>query len=98
MKYDYPQLDIARAIISGALDENNFDVSLVQAFLEGYSEQCSLEKECIIGSLKMLWFMESTWWINSSMDQQNSPPKRFVKEMLWLSENHKQLEFMLKDI
>ncbi|MGQ8856732.1 phosphotransferase [Bacillus sp. SRB_8] len=98
MKYDYPQLDVARAIISGALCENNFDVSLVQAFIEGYSEQRLLEKGFIISSLKMLWFMESTWWINSSMDQHCGPPERFAKEMLWLSENHKELESMLGNI
>lgn len=98
MKYDYPQLDVARAVISGALDENNFNVHLVQAFIEGYSEQRFLEKGFIISSLKMLWFMESTWWINSSMDQHNGPPKRFAKEMLWLAENFKELDSMLGDI
>ncbi|PFX64861.1 homoserine kinase [Bacillus toyonensis] len=98
MKYDYPQLDVARVVISGALYENNFDVSLVQAFIEGYSEQRLLEKGFIISSLKMLWFMESTWWINSSMDQQSGPPERFAKEMLWLSENQKELESMLENI
>jgi homoserine kinase type II len=98
MKYDYPQLDVARAVISGALYDDNFDISLVIAFLEGYSEQRLFEKGFILSSLKMLWFMESTWWINSSMDQHSGPPKRFTKEMIWLSENQKELEFMLGDI
>ncbi|KPB03767.1 phosphotransferase [Bacillus sp. CHD6a] len=98
MKYDYPQLDCARAVISGALYENHFDVSLVHAFIEGYSEQSLLKKGFIISSLKMLWFMESTWWINSSMDQHSGPPDRFAKEMLWLSENQKELESMLGNI
>lgn len=98
MKYDYPKLDVARAVISGALDENNFNVSLAQAFIEGYSEQRLLEKGFIISSLKMLWFMESTWWINSIMDQHSGPPERFAKEMLWLSENQKELESMLGNI
>ena len=95
MKYDYPQLDVARAIISGALYENNFDISLVEAFIEGYREQHILEKGFIINALKMLWYMESTWWINSTMDQQSGPPVRFTQEMLWLSENQKELETMI---
>ncbi|MEC0300969.1 hypothetical protein [Peribacillus frigoritolerans] len=98
MKYDYTQLDVAKAIISGALDENNFNVSLAQAFIEGYSEHYLIEKGYIISSLKMLWFMESTWWINQSMDQHSGPPERFAKEMIWLSENQKELESMLRDI
>lgn len=98
MKYDYPQLDIARAIISGALNEYELNVSLVQAFIEGYSEQHLIEKRSIIISLRMLWFMESTWWITSSMDLHSGPSERFAKEMLWLSENQKELEFMLEKI
>ncbi|WP_039042881.1 phosphotransferase [Sporosarcina sp. ZBG7A] len=98
MKYDYPQLDIARAIISGALNEYELNVSLVQAFIEGYSEQHLIEKRSIISSLRMLWFMESTWWITSSMDLHSGPSERFAKEMLWLSENQKELEFMLEEI
>ncbi|WP_342505061.1 phosphotransferase [Sporosarcina sp. FSL K6-2383] len=94
MKYDYPQLDVARAVMSGALYKNNFDVSLVQAFIEGYSEHCLVDKGFISSSLKMLWFMESTWWIDSSMDQHSGPPERFAEEMLWLSENQQELESM----
>ena len=94
MKYDYPQLDVARAVMSGALYDNNFDVSLAQAFIEGYSERYLVDKGFISSSLKMLWFMESTWWINASMDQQSEPPERFAKEMLWLSENQQELESM----
>lgn len=98
MKYDYPQLDVARAVISGALDDNNLDYSLVKAFKEGYSEQHLLENGSIINALKMLWFMESTWWIDSTMDQHSGPPERFAQEMIWLSENQKELESMIGDL
>ncbi|KAA0940466.1 phosphotransferase [Sporosarcina sp. ANT_H38] len=98
LNYDYPQLDVARAVISGALHENDFDVSLVLAFIEGYSEKRICEKGFLISSLKMLWFMESTWWINSSMDHHSGPPERFAKEMIWLSENQKELKCMLGDL
>lgn len=98
MKYDYAQLDVARAVISGALSENDLDVSLVQAFTQGYSEKRLVEKGFIISSLKMLWFMESTWWINASMDQHSGPPERFAEEMLWLAENQKDLSSMLGNI
>lgn len=44
MKYDYPQLDVARAVVSGALTENGLDVSLASAFIKGYCENHSVGK------------------------------------------------------
>lgn len=92
MKYDYPQLDAARAVISGALDGSQLDSSAALAFIEGYNETRPFEKAHLINALKLLWYMESTWWITSDMDQHSGPPKRFSKEMMWLAENQKELE------
>lgn len=98
MKYDHPQLDVARAVISGILNENGLDASLVSAFLNGYCENCSVEKGFVTKALKLLWYMESTWWIHSKMDQQSGPPQRFAKEMIWLSEHYRELETILENI
>lgn len=98
LKYDFPPLDVARAIISGALNENYFDVDLVRAFVQGYRESYLFEADHLIRSLKLLWFMESPWWIRSNMEQHSGPPLRFSKEMIWLSENYRELDSLLKNI
>ncbi|MEK3886389.1 phosphotransferase [Bacillus sp. FSL K6-3431] len=95
MKYDYPQLDVARAILSGALIEDGIDITLATAFMKGYGEERLLPKGFLADSLKLLWYMESTWWINSNMDQHSGPPARFTKEMIWLAENQNGLDSLL---
>ncbi|HEY4431597.1 MAG TPA: phosphotransferase [Paenibacillus sp.] len=97
LKYDYPQLDVARAVISCALDDH-LDLSLASAFIEGYSEERTVIKGYLTNSLKLLWYMESPWWINANMDQHSVPPVRFAKEMRWLAENQKNMSALLGNI
>ncbi|MNO17199.1 homoserine kinase [compost metagenome] len=97
LKYDYPQLDVARAVISCALDDH-LDLSLASAFIEGYSEERTVIEGYLTHSLKLLWYMESPWWINANMDQHSVPPARFAKEMLWLAENHKNMSALLGNL
>jgi len=94
LRYDYPQLDVARAVISCALDDQ-LDVSLASAFMEGYNEERTAVQGYLTNSLKLLWYMESTWWINVHMDQHSVPPARFAKEMRWLAENQKNMSALL---
>ncbi|WP_339289311.1 phosphotransferase [Paenibacillus sp. FSL E2-0201] len=97
LKYDYPQLDVARAVMSCALDDD-LDVSLASAFMEGYSEEREVIEGYLTHSLQLLWYMESTWWINANMDQHSIPPARFAKEMIWLAENQKNMSSLLGNI
>ncbi|MFE5320921.1 phosphotransferase [Paenibacillus sp. NPDC056579] len=97
LRYDYPQLDVARAVISCALDDN-LDVSLASAFIEGYSEERTVVKGYLTNSLRLLWYMESTWWIHANMVQHSVPPVRFAKEMRWLAENQNKLPALLGNI
>ena len=97
LQYDYPPLDVARAIISCALDDS-LKVSLVTAFINGYKEERSVEPGHVTKSLQLLWYMESTWWINADMDRHSVPPARFAKEMNWLARNLKNLPEILGDL
>ncbi|GED72560.1 hypothetical protein BRE01_62620 [Brevibacillus reuszeri] len=97
LKYDYPQLDVARAVMSCALDDY-FDVSLASAFIEGYCEERTVMDGYLTNSMQLLWYMESPWWINANMDQHSVPPARFAKEMIWLANNHKNLSALLGNI
>ncbi|MCM2677333.1 phosphotransferase [Alkalicoccobacillus plakortidis] len=85
--YDYPDLDVARAVIAGALHNDEFDQSLAFAFLEGYNQFRTFGTEQLIAALKGLWYMESVWWIDYNIEQLTGPPARFVEEMHWLAKN-----------
>ncbi|WP_047980158.1 phosphotransferase [Ornithinibacillus contaminans] len=92
MNYDFPQLDVGRAIISSALADAELDMEKAKAFLEGYADYQVFGKGFLTKALKLLWYMESVWWLDLAMDERKGPPKRFVQEMLWLSEHLMELE------
>ncbi|MEK4144843.1 phosphotransferase [Paenibacillus sp. FSL L8-0493] len=96
-KYDYPQLDVARAVMSCALDED-LDGALASAFIDGYREERTVEQGDLTKSLQLLWYMESPWWINAEMDKHSVPPKRFAKEMNWLAKNLNNLHAILGNL
>ncbi len=96
-KYDYPQLDVARAVMSCALDED-LDGALASAFIDGYREERTVEQGYLTKSLQLLWYMESPWWINAAMDKHSVPPKRFAKEMNWLAKNLNNLPGILGNL
>ncbi|WP_150275682.1 phosphotransferase enzyme family protein [Paenibacillus tepidiphilus] len=98
LRYDYPELDLARAVISCSLQETGFQTDKVKACLEGYRKEQSFAKGRLAESLRMLWYMESEWWINKQMDRHSASPARFAEEMLWLSRNHSQLDELFGDM
>jgi homoserine kinase type II len=95
LRYDYPELDIARAIISCSLLKDDFLKGNAMAFLEGYRTERDFPQGRLESAMWMLWFMESTWWIDKNMDMENGlPPARFAEEMIWLAKNHSELNEM----
>ncbi|EJL40001.1 putative homoserine kinase type II (protein kinase fold) [Brevibacillus sp. CF112] len=98
LKYDYPALDVARAVLSYALDEQ-FDPALASAFMAGYKEERPASADgWLATALSLLWYMESTWWITARMDEHSVPPARFAKEMIWLAEHGESLAEMLEGL
>ncbi|ANF96701.1 phosphotransferase [Paenibacillus bovis] len=91
LNYDYPQLDIARAILSCVWD-GEFDLTRAAAFMQGYREVHPHYNERLSVSLQALWYMESVWWIRTGMDKDSGPPVRFVREMSWLAEHYGVLD------
>jgi homoserine kinase type II len=94
MNYDYLELDIGRIIISACLHKKTLNREAVHAFIDGYCNTHNLSIERLIRSLKLVWFMESTWWI-SVIFHEGEPPKRFAQEMIWLAQNLENLEDIL---
>src|SRR5690606_14429073 len=76
MKIDYLSLDIGRAIISGALNEDGFlQIPPVIAFLKGYQSRQETGNRFITNALTLLWYIESEWWLDVMMDERKGPPK-----------------------
>ncbi|MFE1245441.1 phosphotransferase [Fictibacillus sp. NPDC058756] len=94
MNYDYLELDIGRIIISACLHNDTLNREAVHAFIEGYCHTNELSLERLIKSLKLVWYMESTWWI-SVIEHEGEPPKRFAHEMNWLAQHLGKLEEIL---
>ena len=91
-QYIYPELDIARAILSFALDNNCLRVDTVKAFIDGYNQFGIITVDDVIRSLKLSYCIESFWWLNNHSFNNEGPPKRFAEEMVWLSINWGNLE------
>ncbi|MGA4720919.1 phosphotransferase [Fictibacillus nanhaiensis] len=91
MNYDYLELDIGRLIISTCLQNNTLNRKAVQAFLKGYNHTNELSVERLVISLKLVWYMESTWWIDIH-PHEGEPPKRFQQEMVWLARHQHGLK------
>lgn len=95
-QYIYPELDISRAILSFALDNNCLRMDKVMAFIDGYNQFGNITVDDIIRSLKLLYCEESFWWLNNDSFNSEGPPKRFADEMVWLSINWLNLEKILR--
>jgi Ser/Thr protein kinase RdoA (MazF antagonist) len=98
LNVDYPLADIARAVISCALDDGVLNRSAAAAFVEGYRLERFLPSGALERSLRMLWYMESTWWVTLNMDEYSVPPNRFAEEMTWLAQHGLELPALLGDL
>jgi len=96
--FDYPELDIARAIMSGALKEDEFHVKSALAFVEGYRTERKLKSGTLVRSLRLLWYLESVWWITSELNYERYQEIQFRNEMIWLAENLSELPEMFGDL
>ncbi|WP_096272172.1 phosphotransferase [Paucisalibacillus globulus] len=95
MKMDYLSLDVGRAVISGALNEDGLQIPPVIAFLKGYQSHQETGNRFLTNALTLLWYLESEWWLDVMMDERKGPPKRFVQEMIWLSDHLVELDDIL---
>jgi homoserine kinase type II len=100
MRVQYPELDVARAVMSFALDAEaqTMEMALAAAFLAGYRERCSYPPGTLTRSLKLLWCLESLNWMVHDMDQYSAPPARFARENIWLTMHWDELEEMFKGV
>lgn len=94
--FDYPELDIARAIMSGALEDKVFHSNVARAFLTGYRINRELEKGTFVRSLYLLWYLESIWWVVPNLNKERYQEVQFQNEMTWIAEHLSDLTSMFK--
>lgn len=96
MHYIYPEFDISRAILSGAIIDNTINLESTKAFVNGYRESLPLSVSKLVRSIKLTWWKEASW-INVQSEQSRTL-RRFVEELIWVSNNWSSLEEIFNDI
>lgn len=96
--FDYPELDIGRAIMSGSLNGDQFNSSTATAFVEGYRTKRALQKGTVIRSLRLLWYLESVWWIAPNLNCDGYQVVQFENEMVWLAEHLMKLNEIFSEL
>ncbi|WP_164472641.1 phosphotransferase enzyme family protein [Cohnella candidum] len=90
MTMAYPEIDVARAVLSGALLDGQLDAGKVQAFMEGYRQNGAAPQGMLTRAFRMLYFIESIWWLRTEIRRESELSgllARFVEEMHWIENN-----------
>lgn len=87
MDVAYPDIDIARAVLSGAWEMDGIHVDTAQAFLDGYRERAAAPKGILVRAVQMLYLIESVWWLRTEIYEETGVPARFLQEMEWITEH-----------
>ncbi|MCI3927668.1 phosphotransferase [Paenibacillus sp. TRM 82003] len=92
----YPDIDVGRAILSGALtDDGELRGDAVGAFMSGYRECVEAPEGMLARALRMIYLIESIWWLRTEVRAESELRAllaRFVREMHWLEDHWGELE------
>jgi len=95
MHFIYPEFDISRAILSGAIINNQVNLDSSRAFISGYRESIPLSLSKLIRSIKLTWWKEAAWL--SVQSEEHRTLKRFAEELIWVSNNWSMLNEIFSD-
>lgn len=90
MTMAYPEIDVARAILSGALREGKLRAETVRAFLDGYREYVEVPPGALARAMRLLYLIESLWWLRTEVRMKSELTSllgRFVEEMHWIEDH-----------
>lgn len=90
--FSYPEIDVARALLSCSLHQGELRKEAVRAFLAGYRTERAFPRGQLLLALKLLWCKEAHWWLKTGMDDFSGPPLRFTEELIWLTEHWNELD------
>ncbi|MEK0313811.1 phosphotransferase [Cohnella sp. 56] len=84
--FDYPEHDIARALMSCCYRDGHYDEFMESAWLDGYASERPLCESGIARAKILLYWVECDWWIRPDMlHELTGPPARFREELAWLA-------------
>lgn len=86
----YPEIDVARAILSGSLADGKLRTDTVKSFVAGYREHLELPPGTLVRAFIMLYLNESIWWLRTEIREESRLRGllgRFVEEMHWIEDN-----------
>lgn len=92
MNYIYPEFDISRAILSGAIANNRINMESAQAFIDGYRESIPLPLSKLVRSIRLTWWKEAAWL--SVKSEEHRTLRRFAEELMWVGNHWTMLEEM----
>ncbi|AEI40822.1 phosphotransferase enzyme family protein [Paenibacillus mucilaginosus] len=98
MTMAYPEIDAARAVLSGSLRDGKLQTGTARAFLEGYRGQLQVQEGMLARAMYMLYLIESIWWLRTEVRLQSELRGvlgRFVEEMHWIEANWNALPELL---
>ena len=90
MAVAYPEIDVARAILSGSLAGGKLRTDTVKSFAEGYREHLELPRDTIVRAMLLLYLIESIWWLRTEVRAESHLRGllgRFIEEMHWIEDN-----------
>ena len=98
MAVAYPEIDIARAILSGSLSDGKLRTDTVKSFAEGYREHLELPPGTLVRAMILLYLIESIWWLRTEIRAESELRGllgRFIEEMHWIEDNWRTLRDQL---
>jgi homoserine kinase type II len=101
MAIAYPEIDVARAVLSGAWRHGQMQLKEVRAFMDGYRGQLEAPQGILSRAMRMLYLIESIWWLRTEVRLQSELRGllgRFVEEMHWIEDNWDTLSDQLDTV
>ncbi|WP_164716637.1 phosphotransferase enzyme family protein [Paenibacillus whitsoniae] len=101
MTMAYQDIDVARALLSGALRNGELDTAKVRSFMDGYREYNTVTDNMLLRAFSMLFLIESIWWQRTEIRKQSELRgllTRFIEEMNWIGDNWDRLPEQLREL
>lgn len=90
MTMAYQEIDMARAVLSGSLQDGVMRLETVQAFMDGYREYLEVPQGALVRAMGMLYLIESIWWLRTEVRMESELRgllARFIEEMHWIEDH-----------
>lgn len=94
MTMAYPEIDVARAILSGSLLDGQIVFESARAFAEGYRYHVEMPVGTLTRAIRMLYIIESIWWLRTEVRAESELRGllgRFLQEMHWIEDHWTRL-------